>query len=188
MVNKRGRPPGSSHARDSLLAVARSHLEAGDLDAMSTRALAAEAGLSHSLVNYHFGGREGLVTAVIALRIAPHEVIAASTDARGVLDLDRLTRGFIEVWERPEAREPLLAFAREAASGSRRSAVLVEYLQASVFDALAETIGVERARRAAVVVVGVVFSRYVLRLPAMTVLTRAQLAELLRSMLPRPAR
>ena len=187
MVNKVGRPADGSHARELLLDAARRHLQAGDLDRTSIRALAAEAGVSHTLVNYHFGGRDGLIVAVVALRIAPHEVIAASTDARGTLDLERLARAFVEVWERPDTREPLVAFAREAASGSRRSAVLVEYLQKSVFDALAASVGAERARRVAVAVVGVVFSRYVLRLPAMTALTRAQLAELLSSMLPRRA-
>lgn len=188
MVNKAGRPPGEPRAREMLLNAARVHLDAGDLDRTSGRTLAAEAGVSHTLVNYHFGGRDGLVIAAVALRIAPHEVIAASIDGRGTVDPQRLARGFVEVWERPETREPLVAFAREAASGSRRSTVLVEYLQNSVFDTLAASVGPERARRAAVAVVGLVFSRYVLRLPAMTVLTRAQLAELLLSMLPRPAR
>jgi AcrR family transcriptional regulator len=185
MVNKRGRPPAGSDARQRLLDAARSRLDAGDLDAASTRELAAAAGVSHSLVNYHFGGRSGLVAAAIALRISPHEVIAVSTDDRGVLDLERLARAFVEVWESPATREPLVAFAREAASGSARSGVFVEYLQHSVFDALASAIGVAQARRVAVAVVGVVFGRYVLRLPAMASLTRAQLAELIRSMLPR---
>lgn len=185
MVNNRGRPAGGSDARQRLLSSARAHLEAGDLEETSTRMLAAEVGLSHSLVNYHFGGRDGLVAAAIALRIAPHHVIAASTDSRGDLDLDRLAHALVEVWERPESREPLVAFAREAASGSARSAVLVEYLQHSVFDALGAVIGSGPARRVAVAVVGVVFARYILRLPAMTALTRAQLTELMRGMLPR---
>lgn len=72
MVNNGpGRPAGAPTARQRLMAAAQSHFDRGDLAAMTSRKLASEVGVSHTLVNYHFGSRDGLVAAVIALRAAP---------------------------------------------------------------------------------------------------------------------
>ncbi len=141
--------------------------------------------MSHTLVNYHFGGREGLRTAAIALRVAPDRVIAASSDATGRIDHGMLAELFVRIWEDPARRPSLETLARDAASGSARAAAIVEYLQESVIAQLTASFGAERARRAAIVIVGVVFTRYVLQLPAMTSLTPRQTIETMRSMLPR---
>src|SRR5918997_5703859 len=99
MVNKkRGRPAGPSRVRDELLAAARQHLDEGDLARTSTRALAAKVGVSHTLVNYYFGSRDGLLAAAAALQVAPHTVLAAATDERGVLDVPVLLRELVGVW------------------------------------------------------------------------------------------
>lgn len=183
MVNKRGRPSGGSDARDRLLEAAHEHLDAGDLGTTSVRALAAEVGVSHTLVNYHFGGRDALVAAVVALRVAPHHIVAASRDERGELDLATLIPALVALWERPERRPALVAFARELAADGPRAAALRAYLQRAVFDALAAALGQRRARRVAVVIVGLIFSRYVLRMPSMVSLTPTEVVELMLSML-----
>ena len=150
---------------------------------MSARALAAEVGVSHTLVNYHFGSRDGLITMAVSLRVAPHQVIAASTDADGRLDLARLVHGLVLVWENPQLRPQLIGFARELAGGDARSPVLLSYLQHTVFGALVEQFGQERARRMATAIIGVVFGRYVLQLPVLVALSPAEVAAHLLSML-----
>ncbi|WP_156761543.1 TetR/AcrR family transcriptional regulator [Microbacterium karelineae] len=187
MVNKRGRPLGGSDARERLLLAAQKHLDAGDLSETSSRTLAVEAGVSHTLVNYHFGGRDRLLTAAIALRVAPHEVVAASTDSGGEIDLGLLTELFVRIWEDPARGPSLEALAREAAAGSARSGAIVEYIQGAVIGQLTASFGAEKARRAAIVVVGVIFARYVLRVPALATLTPRQVIGTMRSMLPRPS-
>ena len=47
--SRSGRPPGGGDARMRLLAAARLQLDAGDQAAESSRSLAVEAGVSHSL-------------------------------------------------------------------------------------------------------------------------------------------
>lgn len=184
MVNKRaGRPRGDATARRRLLDAAHAHFEAGDLPSISTRALAAEVGVSHSLVNYHFGSRDALVAAAVSLRVAPHQVVAAATDEDGRIDLARLVHGLVRVWEHPDNGARLVEFARRLATGDERSPALMSYLQNTVFTALATEFGQERARRMATAIVGVIFARYVLHLPAMTALTPAQVAAHLLSML-----
>lgn len=150
---------------------------------MSSRDLAAEIGVSHTLVNYHFGSRDGLLAAVVSLRAAPHHVIAAATLPDGTLDLHRLVRALIAAWEHPEYGSRLAGFARQLVAGGPHAEALASYLQHAVFETLTEQFGQERARRMATALVGVIFTRYVLRLPSMTALTEAQAAAHLLAML-----
>lgn len=181
MVNSRGRPKGGGDARARLLSAAQQHVAAGDLDVVSTRALAVEAGVSHTLVNYHFGSRSGLVAEALAVRLAPHRVLDASIDEHGHLDVRRLVRGMLLVWEHPEHGAALVGLARAAASGESR--VVIDYLQTAVFEQLSAAVGARRGRRDAVAIVGVLFSRYVLAIPAMASLSAAETEQLLLSLL-----
>lgn len=180
MVNKRpGRPAGRSTARRELMDAAQRHFERGDLAQISSRELASEVGVSHTLVNYHFGSREGLLTAAVALRAAPHDVIALSRDDEGAVNLSRLAHGILAVWEHPEHGERLAGFARRLASGDRSA----EYIQRSVFQPLVDDFGREHARRMAAGIVGFLFGRYVLALPMFASLSREEAGRLLLAMI-----
>ena len=183
MVNKVGRPVGGGDARQLLLDAAHRHFSEGDLATISARSIAAEVGVSHTLVNYHFGSRDGLVAAAISLRIAPHQVVEAATDSSGDLDLARLVHGLVLVWEHPEHGTRLVGFARELAAGGEQASAVSSYLQNTVFGALVEHFGNERARRMATVIIGVVFGRYVLEMPMLTALSPGEVAAHLLSML-----
>src|SRR5215831_2411309 len=54
----------TSQARERLLAAAVEHAMRGGIADMSLRELAAAIGTSHRMLLYHFGSREGLLTAV----------------------------------------------------------------------------------------------------------------------------
>lgn len=184
MVNKRpGRPRGPATARQSLMDAAQRHFDEGDLASVSSRELAAEAGVSHTLVNYHFGSRDGLVAAAIALRVAPHDVIALSRDSHGRIDVDRLAHGILAVWEDPEHGARLAESARRLASGSGSSETISDYIQNSVFEPLVDDFGRARAHRMATAIVGFLFGRYVLALPTFANLSRDDAGNLLLSML-----
>jgi AcrR family transcriptional regulator len=163
--------------------VAQRHFERGDLGEVSSRDLAAQVGVSHTLVNYHFGSRDGLVAAAIALRAAPHDVIALSRDHDGVIDLSRLAHGILAVWEHPEHGARLAGFARRLATGGGSAGSISEYIQHAVFQPLVDDVGREHARRIAVAVVGFVFGRYVLTLPMFTGLSREEAGHLLLAMI-----
>ncbi len=176
---RRGRPPGGGDARERLLAAAQLHLERGDLAATSSRALAAEAGVSHTLVNFHFGDRQGLLAAATALRIAPHDLLEAATVGEHGLDLQRLVHGIVALWEHPEHRAALTRLARELAAGGPRAQAFVDYLQRSVLERLQRALGLERGRVAAAVIAGTLFTRYVIGLPSMTALEPRDVARLM---------
>ncbi|MFG6444669.1 TetR family transcriptional regulator [Microbacterium sp. P07] len=181
--NARGRPRGPASARARLLDAAHRHFDAGDLAEISSRDLAAEVGVSHTLVNYYFGSRNAFIAAAVSLRVAPHHVIAAATMLDGTLHLPRLARGLIAVWEHPEHGQLLAGFARQLTAGGPHAQALSSYLQHTVLETLTAEFGQERARRMTTALVGVVFSRYVIRLPGMTALTADQTATHLLSMM-----
>ncbi len=150
---------------------------------MTSRKLASEVGVSHTLVNYHFGSRDGLVAAVIALRAAPHDVVALSLGADGAVDLTRLAHGILAVWEHPEHGARLAGFARRLASGGGAADSISEYIQRSVFQPLVDDFGREHARRIATAIVGFLFGRYVLALPMFTAPSRDEAGQLLLGMI-----
>lgn len=142
------------------------HAERGDLDHLSLRAIAKEVGVSHTLVNYHFGGRAGLFAAVLAVRVAPHTVLEASIDSAGALDVRRLIRGVLTVWDDEEQRRRLASLARAATAATQESTLAVEYLQSVVVDRLVDVVGIDRGRRIAFAMIGVIFARWVLEIPS----------------------
>lgn len=174
MVNKRpGRPSGSSDARQRLVTAAQRLLSDGHPATITARQIAEEAGLSHSLVNYHFGSKDELLIAALALTVAPHHVVTAATE-HGTLDVRALAEGIVMVWEHPVHGPRLVAFARELATDGARAQLLSRYLERTVFGALAEAVGRTAARRLAVVIVGTIFTRYVLALPMMSTQSPAE--------------
>lgn len=141
---------------------------------ISMRTLALEAGVSHTLVNYHFGSREGLISAALALRIAPHQVVAHATAPDGSVDLGRLFHELVAVWEDPRTASALHALAARVLGQGPDAPTAQAYLQGAVFDPLVAALGQARARRVAVVVVGTIVNRYVIALPSMARMSRAE--------------
>ncbi|WP_084074335.1 TetR/AcrR family transcriptional regulator [Demequina sp. NBRC 110052] len=56
--------PARGEARDTLLAVAAAHVAAQGAHALSVRAVAREAGVTHASATHHFGDRDGLLHAL----------------------------------------------------------------------------------------------------------------------------
>ncbi len=184
MVKKRaGRPAGGSEARERLLEAAELQLLSDDPSALTSRAIALRAGVSHSLVNYHFGSVDALVAEALALTVTPKRVMQWATGEGGSIDVDRLAQGLVRMWEDPVVGRRLVALARTLVAGTGPAPLLGTYLERAVFEPLVQHLGPERARRAAVAIVGTIFSRYVLALgPTATADPGQVAAELARMM------
>ena len=65
--SKSGRPVGgdSDQVRADLLDAARQHFLSRDFKAVSIRQIAASAGVNGAMVNYYFGGKQGLYMAMV---------------------------------------------------------------------------------------------------------------------------
>lgn len=184
MVNsRRGRPASAGVARQSLVDAARRHLETGDLADVSSRTLADESGVSHTLVNYHFGSRDGLVAAAIGAAVAPHDVVALARDESGRIDLRRLAQGILAAWEDPRISPRLREAAGSYAAGDRTSDTVGAYIDSAVITPLIEEFGLARGRRLITGIVGFLFGRYVLRIAPLASLSRDEAAAHLMSLL-----
>lgn len=152
---------------------------------MSSRGLAAEVGVSHTLVNYHFGSRDALVAAAIGSRIAPHHVVSLARDATGRIQVPRLVQGLLAVWEDPVIGAKLAETARKYVALDEASGAIATYLQNVVFAPLVSDFGVLRGRRMVMTLVGFVYGRYILRVPMLASLTKDEAGRELVSMLTR---
>lgn len=172
MVNKpgrpRGRPAGPSAVRVRLLRAAHEALDHRPTGPITARGLARQVGVSHTLVNYHFGSLDGLLTEALALRIAPDQVVRAAVSSDGQLDVAELMHGLLLVWEEPATQGRYRDLARRIAAEPDRSRSLVDCLERAVFGQLAHRVGRRRAQQITVVLVGAIFSRYVLGVESAT--------------------
>lgn len=108
----RGRRPGSPDTRAAILAAALELFAARGFASTSVRAIAAQAGVDPALVHHYFGRKSDLFLATLQIPVDPREVLAPAVaggpDGAG----ERLLRAFLSVWDDPELRPRLLAFAR----------------------------------------------------------------------------
>jgi AcrR family transcriptional regulator len=68
---RRGRPP--TGAREAILAAALDIIRSDGLAHATTREIAARAGTSEASIHYHFGGKAGLLEAVVVDALGPLE-------------------------------------------------------------------------------------------------------------------
>ena len=113
-----GRRPGDTDTREEILAAARSTFGEVGYDGATIRQIASEAGVDPALVHHYFGPKADLYAAAIDVPISPRDVAQAMVTG-GIEEAgERITRLFFSIWERSEAREPLLAMIRGALGGS----------------------------------------------------------------------
>ncbi|MBO1754825.1 TetR/AcrR family transcriptional regulator [Allobranchiibius sp. CTAmp26] len=188
MVNKSaGRPRGGSDARERILAAARMRFEQDGYAAVSVRSIAREAGVDHSLVNYHFGSKEALFGHVLAIGLTPGEVMDRVFAAGDDHLAERLVATAVTVWDQPVFSGPLLGVLRSADGDAGLRQTLATFISTEVHGRLREHIGGPdaSAHTTAVVTVmaGLIFSRYVLAAEPMASMSREKIVATLAPML-----
>lgn len=161
---RRGRPAGGSagDTRARLIAAAREQFAARGFAAASVRSIAAAAGVDPSLVNHHFGSKQGLLVATMDLPVDPIEkisaVVAAGPDGLGV----RLVRTFLETWD--PHRDTFSALIRTGVT-SPDDAPAVEVARSILIRLLTDAVG-DRLKASLIVaqILGLATARYIVRL------------------------
>ncbi|MEU3193013.1 TetR family transcriptional regulator [Streptomyces sp. NPDC006992] len=140
---RRGRParrtaedgPGT---RERILASARGEFAEHGYDKVSVRAIARGAGVDAALVHHYFGTKEQVFAAAVEGAIAPVLIVPelvreTALEAVG----ETVTRRFLETWDDPATREPLLAIVRSAVNNERAAAVFRGLLTRNLLSRLA---------------------------------------------------
>ena len=160
----RGRRPGQPDTREQILDSARTAFLERGYQAVSLRSIATDAQVDVALLSYHFGSKQGLFSAAMALPVNPADVLEVALDG----DLDglpeRVLRGMMRTWEDPVSGPPLRAIAGAAASEPQLNRLVREAVGAQLLAGLTDQIGPLAAALFSAQIAGVIFSRYLLRL------------------------
>ncbi|MGY2079675.1 TetR/AcrR family transcriptional regulator [Modestobacter sp. SYSU DS0657] len=152
-----------------MLAAARDAFAERGFDGTSIRLIATAAGVDPALVHHYFGSKDKLFLAAVEAPADPAEllpeVLAGGTAELGA----NVVRMLLRVWDGP-ARAGGLALVRSAVSNEWTARLLREFLTAQVLRRVLGTLDLPpaeaetRGALAASQLVGVVMTRYVLRL------------------------
>lgn len=160
----------ASLTRQRLLEVAGRHFADRGYDGTNVRAVAAEAGVTPNLITRYFGGKEGLFIAATSIDLRARAVFPGPPESLG----RRIAGRVVERWESVDAADPLLMMLRSAGSSPSAAEALRTFFAKQASEPLAEhlvaTLGctpVDAADRTSAVtafILGVVTSRYVMRI------------------------
>ena len=184
MPSKEPQPvgPGYGEGREALLRAVVTVVARGGLRALTYRAVADEAGVTHGLVRHHFGSRDALIVAATEYSLAPALEVTHLGDA-----------GSLDTWAKDvprvlTAEEELTAFQYEVILESRRRPELRDavrqlysgFREAALADLLAH--GVQADKALAIVLFaaldGLMFQGLALKEPRTTrsaIITRREL-------------
>lgn len=185
MVNKgRGRPSQPTGARERLLHAARARFRTHAYADCTVRAIAKDAQVDHSLVNYYFGSKEGLFRAVMELVVTPAEVLEAAMARAVPTNLaPSLLDAALAAWDVPQQQLVLSQLFNGSLTDPATHRVMTEYFQSQLVTRIAAIIGGPDASRwasgVAATITGVFFTRYVLRLEPIASMSRAEIVRYL---------
>jgi AcrR family transcriptional regulator len=181
--NRRGRPSGNPGTRAALVKMASEHFLAHGYTGTSVRALAREAGVDHSLVNYYFGSKRGLFAEVMGLTLPPSRILDVILARSGPRMAEAVLTGLLTVWDDPNHRAPMVAMIGEATTSPVVRSAVCGYLENEVFARVAHLAGgqntTERTAAASAILSGVVFARYILHLEPLASMTPDRVVRIL---------
>lgn len=180
MVNKGpGRPVGGSTARERLITAATTQFLAAGYSDTTVRSIAAEAGVHHALVKYHFGNKEGLFRVVMDLVVSPAHVVEQVAATHSTAFAPALLNAALTAWDIPEVRSRIVSLITDLESDHGGHAVFRDYIQTQVIARVSGVIGGRDARQRAgavsALLVGVFVTRYVLELNPIASMSRREL-------------
>jgi AcrR family transcriptional regulator len=164
---RRGPRPDGADTRGAVLEAARARFAAHGYDGTKLRDIAADADVDVALVSYHFGSKDQLFAAALALDVNPARLVEELT-RDGVDGLgERLLRRLLELLD-GDRGTPFVGLVRSAATNEQAAALLREFVERELLVRLAGAIeSPEPKLRAALTgsqLVGVIMARYVVRI------------------------
>ena len=172
-----GRRPGKGNARDDIVRAARETFAAEGYEGASLRAVARAAGVDAALVHHYFDGKADLFIAAMALPFDPRQVhLAAQAGAPSSGLIGSATvEGFLTMWDRAEGTGSSFVSCVGAMAASRTVAdAFRQFVEERVWGQITPIAGESRSttetRRGLMAsqLLGLAYTRYVLRVPPMS--------------------
>lgn len=164
----RGRRPGGPDTRGQILGAARESFAHKGFGGTTIRGVAADAHVDPALVHHYFGSKDDLFLAALEIPVDPRAVLPTAFAGGVEGAARRLLTVFLSVWDRPDARLPMVALFRSALGQTESQALLRDAIQRLVFAPLREVLAPEeadvRSQMVATQVLGLIVGRYLLEL------------------------
>ena len=176
-----GRRPGHADTRGEIVDAAKRTFAAKGYDGASLRAVAREAGVDPALVHHYFDGKADLFVAAMSLPFDPRSVARhAPATSPGPIGA-RIIEGFLTMWDHAEGTGSSFA---SCVAGMAASPNVADAMREFVAERVWGTTSVEAnegdspTRRALVSsqLMGLAFTRYVMRVPPISTATPAEIA------------
>jgi len=177
----RGRRPGNADTRAEIAAAARAVFSEHGYGEASMRAVARRAGVDPALVHHYFADKAALFVETMALPVDPRE-IKEEVEAQGFSG-ERLVERFLAQWERGrDSGSPLFVSLVQAMAASPEVADNVRQFvteRIALHGAPGDSEATQRLRRSLVSsqLLGLAWTRYVMRMEPMASASRAQIAQ-----------
>jgi AcrR family transcriptional regulator len=174
-----GRRPGNPATADRILEAARREFASSSYEAATIRRIAAQAGVDPALVLHYFGSKRGLFEAALGPPFDVDEVLERII-APGPAGLaERMVGALLETWDDPATRDALLATMRTTVSLPDVAHQLGTFMAARMVAPVVDTAGTgHHERRAGYIVsqlVGLIFARYIIGLPALQAASHSEI-------------
>ncbi|MBO3746890.1 TetR family transcriptional regulator [Streptosporangiaceae bacterium NEAU-GS5] len=174
-----GRRAGSPQTREAILEAAVAAFTEHGYAGTTIRAVAKAAEVDPALVMHFFGSKDGLFAEAIGASALPLRKILDTVEGR----LDgvgaRLTTRYLELWEDAETGAVLHAILSSAASSPAAREMITAFMTTELLQPVAKRLGVDHAENRAILagsqLIGIAFTRYILRVGPMAELTREEL-------------
>lgn len=128
-----GRRPGTSRAREQILAAAKRAFADNGYERTTIRGVAREAGVDPALVHHYFGTKRQLFVDAMDLPANPADLIEGLLATSDPEDLgEHMIRFMLSVWDDEENRAPLVAMVRTAMSDDQAATMVREFVTAEI--------------------------------------------------------
>jgi AcrR family transcriptional regulator len=183
-----GRRPGNVDTRGEIVEAAKRVFAAKGYDGASLRAVAREADVDPALVHHYFDGKASLFVAAMALPFDPrtiqqHEHPTAAAVGPGASAGVIVITGFLTMWDHAEGTgSSFAACVAGMASSTSVADAMREFVAERVWNNIPINEGEDEAlarQRQALVssqLMGLAFTRYILRVPPISTATPADIA------------
>ena len=169
---KSGRFPRSAETRARILAAARSQFAAQGYHGTTIRSVATAADIHPSMVMRYFDNKDGLFAAAAEFDLRLPDLSNVAPAELGVT----LVRQFLDRWEGVDSGDELPALLGVAPTNEQARDRLAEVFRTQIEPMIAYAAMVENKEQCAALIVsqmlGLAFTRYILRLPAVVSLPR----------------
>jgi AcrR family transcriptional regulator len=167
------RPLRSQPTRDRILKAARVIFGRDGYDHATIRAIAAEAKINPAMVMRYYGNKESLFAAATHYGVNPEAFASVPKNRLG----EALVRYMVNAWEDPDTGPTRRAVLLTALSNETVRAKYLHQLQSQYITAVLKQVApTKRAHEAIALmrtqILGMMMTRYILRVPAMVALRR----------------